>query len=84
MMNDWQQVVKILKDTDNKQSVTACTGIITSLTPFVIQLNEYILIDDSKLMLTAYFDSLTKSVNDKVLLIATSDMQKFFVIDKVV
>lgn len=83
-MNDWQQVVKMLKNNNSNQGITASVGIITNTNPLTIQLNEYILLDNSKLIITEYFNNLTKNINDKVLLIATSDMQKFFVIDKVV
>ena len=82
-MNDWQLIAKMLKG-DNKQGITASVGVITNTNPLTIQLNEYILLDSSKLIITEYFNNLTKVTNDKVLLIATSDMQKFFVLDKVV
>ena len=82
-MNDWQLIAKMLKG-DNKQGITASVGVITNTNPLTIQLNEYILLDSSKLIITEYFNNLTKVANDKVLLIATADMQKFFVVDKVV
>ena len=82
-MNDWQLIAKMLKS-DNRQGITASVGVITNTNPLTIQLNEYILLDNSKLIITEYFNNLTKVANDKVLLIATSDMQKFFVLDKVV
>jgi hypothetical protein len=83
-MNDWQLIAKMLKTNNSNQGITASTGVITNTNPLTIQLNEYILLDVNKLIITEYFNNLTKNINDKVLLIATADTQKFFVVDKVV
>lgn len=83
-MSVWYDIANEFKKRDNKTTLVASIGTITSVAPLKIKYNNDILLDGDDYYLTDYFNSLTKNIDDKVLLIANNDGQRFFIIDKVV
>lgn len=82
-MDGFTELALMFKERDNKTWSGINIGTIISLNPLEIRLNESVILNFNHLILSNTFNTVRKEVDDQVILIPTSDEQKYYVVDKI-
>ncbi|WP_456273635.1 DUF2577 family protein [Bacillus sp. AK031] len=80
-MDPFTEMAKLLKERENKPYIGPQTGTITRVSPLEVRLNENILLNSNHLRVSKTFADATKEAGEKVILIPSGDMQRFYIID---
>lgn len=82
-MDGITEIAKMFKERDNKSSLGIITGTVASISPPRVRISDRIIVSGSKLVIASSYQNAMQK-GDSVIVIASSDNQKYYVIDKAV
>lgn len=82
-MDGITELAKLFKERENKSSIGVITGTVANVSPPRVSISDRIVVSGGKLIIAnSYLNAM--QIGDSVIIIASSDNQKYYVIDKAV